>query len=52
LRPWYLDPKQIRSAVEIGKMVEVFRKQPDGSWKAFVDIFSPDTAPAPTPAKS
>ena len=47
-----LDSKdaQGKPTVEIGKMVEVFRKQPDGSWKACVDMFSPDAPPAPAPA--
>lgn len=46
-----LDSKdaQGKPAVEIGKMVEVFRKQADGSWKACADMFSPDAPPAPAP---
>ena len=34
---------------ELGKMVEIWRKQPDGSWKCIVDMWSSDM-PAP-PAK-
>jgi len=41
-----------KPAVEIGKMVEVFRKQPDGSWKACVDMFSADAPAAPAPNKN
>jgi len=42
---------QGKPGLEVGKMLEVFRKQPDGSWKACVDMFSPDTAPTPAPAQ-
>ena len=35
---------------EIGKMVEVFKKQADGQWKVTADIWNRDAAPAPTPA--
>ena len=45
---------QGKSVAEVGKMSEIFRRQPDGSWKAIVDMFSPDApppaAPAPAPA--
>jgi uncharacterized protein (TIGR02246 family) len=34
---------------EKGKYVVVWKKQPDGSWKAAVDIDNPDAAPAPAP---
>jgi len=52
-----LDSKdaQGKPIVEIGKMSEIFKRQPDGSWKAIVDMFSPDApppAPAQAPAKS
>ena len=46
-----------KGAKDIGKMTEIFRRQPDGSWKAIVDMFSPDApapaapVPAPTPPK-
>jgi len=40
------DPKG-KPAREDGKMVEVWKKQADGGWKCAVDMWSPDTAPAP-----
>ena len=33
-----------------GKYVEVWKKQPDGSWKAIIDTFNSDM-PAPPPAR-
>ncbi len=32
---------------EKGKMVEVWKKQPDGQWKCVSDIFNSDAPPAP-----
>ncbi len=46
----FTDPKNKRILMEKGKYVTVYRKQPDGSWKAVEDI---DNADAPAaPAKS
>lgn len=46
----FTDPKSKRILMEKGKYVTVYRKQPDGSWKAVEDI---DNADAPAaPAKS
>ena len=33
---------------ETGKLVEIWRKQPDGKWKCIVDTYNSDT-PLPTP---
>lgn len=33
-----------------GKMIEVWKKQPDGKWKVVADIFNSDLPPAPAPA--
>lgn len=35
---------------ESGKYIEIWRKQPDGSWKLFRDIFNADAPPAPAAA--
>ncbi|MBZ5675813.1 MAG: SgcJ/EcaC family oxidoreductase [Acidobacteriia bacterium] len=43
------DPKTKKVTAETGRYVEVYKKQPDGSWKIVEDINSPE-APA-TPAK-
>src|SRR5579872_1337642 len=43
------DPKTKKVVAETGRYVEVYKKQPDGSWKVVEDINSPE-APA-TPAK-
>ena len=37
-----------RPTIERGKYIEVWRKQPDGSWKVIEDIFNADTPPAAT----
>jgi ketosteroid isomerase-like protein len=36
--------------IDKGKYLEVWKKQPDGSWKAIVDTFNSDM-PAPPPAR-
>ncbi len=41
---------QGKPTVEVGKMVEVFKKQADGTWKVCADIWSPDAPPAPVAA--
>jgi len=46
----YTDSKTKKAMVEKGKYVEVYAKQPDGSWKDEVDTGIPD-GPA-TPAKA
>ncbi len=38
------------TAIDKGKFVDVWKKQPDGSWKAVIDIFNSDL-PAPSTAK-
>jgi len=43
------DPKTKKVMAEKGRYIEVYKKQPDGSWKIVEDINSPE-APA-TPAK-
>ena len=54
LNGWYKmsakDPKG-NVAEEKGKMVEVWKKQPDGKWKCVSDIFNSDAplSPAPSP---
>ena len=43
-----MQPKQGGEAVtDIGKFVVVWKKQADGSWKLWRDIFNSDGAPAP-----
>jgi ketosteroid isomerase-like protein len=44
------DPKG-NPVTDYGKYVEVWKKQPDGSWKCAVDIFNSDLPPAPPPSK-
>jgi len=41
------DPTSKQPVTEKGKYVTVYRKQPDGSWKAVQDINNPDTPAAP-----
>jgi ketosteroid isomerase-like protein len=36
--------------VDKGKYVEIWKKQPDGSWKCAVDMFNSDLPAAPAPA--
>src|SRR5262245_58725822 len=38
----------MNGAMENGKYVEVWKKQPDGSWKVTADIFNADSGPPPT----
>ena len=42
---------QGKRVTEVGKMVEVWRKQSDGSWKCSVDIWNPDALAAAPEAK-
>jgi ketosteroid isomerase-like protein len=37
---------------DTGKFVEVWRKQPDGSWKIKWDIYNSDNPPPPAPTTS
>jgi len=41
------DPKTKKTLTENGKFVTVFKKQPDGSWKAVADIINGDAPAAP-----
>ena len=34
-----------------GKILEIWKKQPDGSWKCSVDTYSSDLPAPPPPAK-
>jgi len=46
--------KDIKGAVDVddtGKMLEIWRKQPDGKWKCIVDTFNSDLPLPPPPAK-
>ena len=43
------DPKGGPPVHDIGKLVEIWRKQPDGKWKCIVDTYNSDL-PVPTPA--
>jgi ketosteroid isomerase-like protein len=36
-----------KTTTEKGKLLEVWKKQPDGKWKCAVDSFSADAPPAP-----
>jgi ketosteroid isomerase-like protein len=47
----YTDPKTRKPVVEKGKYVEVYAKQPDGSWKDVVDTGIPDGPAAPLKTK-
>lgn len=42
------DPKGGPPVNDTGKMVEIWKKQPDGQWKCIVDTYSSDL-PIPTP---
>jgi len=46
----YTDPKTKKPMTEKGKFVEVYMKQPDGSWKNVADIGSSDGAATPMKA--
>lgn len=37
---------------DTGKLVEIWKKQPDGKWKCIVDAYNSDLAPAPPTQKS
>ncbi len=41
------DPKTKKVMAETGRYVEVYKKQPDGSWKVVEDITSPEAPAAP-----
>jgi uncharacterized protein (TIGR02246 family) len=41
------DPKTKKVMAETGRYVEVYKKQPDGSWKIIEDINSPEAPAAP-----
>jgi uncharacterized protein (TIGR02246 family) len=41
------DPKTKKVVVEKGNYVEVYRKQPDGTWKVIEDIATEEAPPAP-----
>jgi ketosteroid isomerase-like protein len=43
------DP-QGKPVTDHGKLVEVWKKQPDAKWKTVADIFNSDLPPAPPPA--
>ena len=40
-----------KSTTEVGKFLEVWKKQADGKWKCAVDSFSADAPPPPVPEK-
>jgi len=44
------DAKGGPSARDVGKFVEIWKKQPDGKWKCIVDTFNSDL-PVPAPPK-
>jgi len=43
---WTLTPPKGKPTTDKGKYVVAWRKQPDGSWKLFRDIFNNDAPPA------
>jgi uncharacterized protein (TIGR02246 family) len=43
----HIDPKTKEVMIEKGKYVVVFKKQPDGAWRAIEDIYNPDAPPSP-----
>ena len=45
------DPKGGPALNDTGKMVEIWRKQPDGKWKCIVDTYNSDL-PAPAAPES
>jgi uncharacterized protein (TIGR02246 family) len=47
---WTLTPKKGKAMIDSGKYVVAWRKQADGSWKLYRDIFNDDAPPA-APAK-
>lgn len=44
------DPKTKKAVHEHGNYIEVYKKQPDGSWKAAEDIATQEAPPAPAEA--
>lgn len=44
---WTMVPKKGKPIQDKGKYVVAWKKQPDGSWKLFRDIFNNDAPPAP-----
>lgn len=48
---WTLTPATGKPMTESGKYVVVWRKQSDGSWKLYRDIFNTDAPAAPPPTK-
>ena len=48
---WTLTPPKGKPTTDKGKYVVAWRKQPDGSWKLFRDIFNNDAPPANPMAK-
>jgi ketosteroid isomerase-like protein len=38
----FKDPKGGPAVNDLGKMVEIWKKQPDGGWKCIVDVFNSD----------
>ena len=47
----YTDPKTKKAVLEKGKYVEVYMKQPDGSWKDVADISNADGPVTPVKKK-
>ena len=45
---WTMVPPQGKAVTETGKYVVAWRKQADGSWKLFRDIFNQDAPPPPS----
>ena len=45
-------PPNAPALPDSGKYIEIWRKQPDGSWKLFRDTFNSDAPPAPAPART
>jgi ketosteroid isomerase-like protein len=43
------DPKGGPPVRDVGKMVEIWKKQADGTWKCIVDTFNSDLPAAPAP---
>ena len=46
------DPATKKPVTDHGSYVTVYKKQPDGSWKAYLDIASSGSAPMTPPAKT
>jgi ketosteroid isomerase-like protein len=43
------DPKSGPPVRDVGKIVEIWKKQADGQWKCIVDTYSSDLPPVPAP---